>query len=79
MKTQKFLLAFGLTACVCMPLSAHFQVPSATLTGAYLGFGSSTNYAHSIFVTNLTSINPANTPSNVRYKEMDTKRMMVTE
>ena len=50
-------------------ISPTLLTPSATLTGTHLGFGSSTQYAHSVYVTNLTSINPANNPSDVRYKE----------
>lgn len=45
------------------------QVSSVTMTGDYLSFGTTDNYAHNIFVTNLTSLNHTHTPSDVRYKE----------
>lgn len=43
--------------------------PATILSGSYLSFGTADNYAHNIFVRNLTSTNPTLTPSDVRYKE----------
>ena len=44
-------------------------VPSTTLSGTHLSFGTTDNYAHNIFVTNLTSLNNSRTTSDIRYKE----------
>lgn len=54
------------------------QVPSVCLSGSHLSFGTSDNYAHNIFVTNLTSINPE-LPSDIRLKENITNIPDVTE
>ena len=45
------------------------KTQATVLSGTYLHFGTTDNYAHSICVTNLTTTNPTLTPSDVRYKE----------
>lgn len=42
--------------------------PATTITGSNLFFGSSTQYAHSVYVTNLMAVSQTS-PSDARYKE----------
>lgn len=49
--------------------STATEVSTSILSGSYLSLGTANNYAHNIYVTNLTSTNPPLNPSDIRYKE----------
>lgn len=49
-------------------VSTAIRVSTAILSGSYLSLGTADNYAHNVYVTNLTYTHQ-NTPSDIRYKE----------
>lgn len=55
----------GKTAGSIIPVT---EGPTSILSGSYLSLGTEDNYAHNVYVTNLTYIHQ-NTPSDIRYKE----------